>query len=55
VKRSVPAKKAPVKAEANGSGNMSKAAAQKIIDAYRPRRGRPPAEVTEARKILGLA
>lgn len=54
-KRSIPAKKAPAKAESNGSGGMSKAAAQKVIDAYRPRRGRPPAEVTEARKILGLA
>jgi len=55
VKRTVPSKKAPAKAETNGTGKMSKAAAQKIIDSYRPRRGRPPAEVTEARKILGLA
>lgn len=55
VKRSVPTKKAPAKAETNGTGSMSKAQAQKIIDAYRPRRGRPPADVTEARKVLGLA
>ncbi|HET7110123.1 MAG TPA: hypothetical protein VFI41_04585 [Gemmatimonadales bacterium] len=55
VKRTVPAKKAaPAKASSNGGG-MSKAQAQKIIDAYRPRRGRPPADVTEARKVLGLA
>jgi hypothetical protein len=54
VKRTVPAKKTAA-AEDNGKGAMSKAAAQKIIDGYRPRRGRPPAEVTEARKVLGLA
>jgi len=54
VKRTVPAKK-PAAPEDNGKGSMTKAAAQKIIDAYRPRRGRPPAEVTEARKVLGLA
>lgn len=57
VKRTMPTKKAPAaaKPEENGKGSMSKAAAQKIIDAYRPRRGRPPADVTEARKVLGLA
>jgi hypothetical protein len=54
-KRTIPAKKAATPAKAETNGGMSKAAAQKIIDAYRPRRGRPPAEVTEARKILGLA
>lgn len=56
VKRTVPKKTtAPAKAESNGDGAMTKAAAQKIIDGYRPRRGRPPAEVTEARKVLGLS
>lgn len=60
VKRTVPAKKVPAKtaapkAEENGKGSMTKTAAQKIIDGYRPRRGRPPAEVTEARKVLGLS
>lgn len=62
-KRTAPAPSAPpakrsvrrpaAKEETNGS--MSKAAAQKVLDSYRPRRGRPPAEVTEARKVLGLA
>lgn len=55
VKRTVPAKKAPAKAEPATNGKMSRAQAQKIIDGYRPRRGRPPADVTEARKVLGLA
>lgn len=55
VKRTVPAKKAAAEPSTNGHKQMSKAAAQRIIDEYRPRRGRPPADVTEARKILGLA
>jgi DNA-binding protein HU-beta len=54
-KRAAPAKKAtPAPAETNG-GTMSRAEAQRVIDQYRPRRGRPPSEVTEARRILGLA
>jgi hypothetical protein len=55
-KRAAPAKKAtPAPAETNGGGTMSRAEAQRVIDQYRPRRGRPPSEVTEARRILGLA
>jgi hypothetical protein len=51
-KKVAPAKKtAPAAVAPKG---MSKAAAQKIMAEYRPRRGRPPAEVTEARKVLGL-
>jgi hypothetical protein len=50
-KKTAPAKKAPV---ASSNGSMTKKAAQAILDDYRPRRGRPPAEVTEAKKVLGL-
>lgn len=52
-KKAAPARRAPAE-ESNGNGSMSKAEAQKVMDAYRPKRGRPPAEVTEARKVLGL-
>ena len=36
------------------AGGMSEAQAQKIIDEWGGRRGRPTAEVAEARKVLGL-
>jgi len=55
-KAAAPAKKTATKpvARASSNGKMTKAQAQKIMDEYRPRRGRPPAEVTEARAVLGL-
>lgn len=40
---------------AASSNGMSREEAKKIMDEYRPKRGRPPAEVMEARKVLGLA
>lgn len=45
----------PAAAAASDNGTMSKAKARRILEDYRPRRGRPPAEVTEAKKVLGLA
>lgn len=49
-----PARKAAPPKAAASNGEMSKAEAQRLLDSYVPRRGRPPAEITKARQVLGL-